>query len=82
MEESNKYVPKLVCLPGAKLSPEVLLHRTLNKLDCIKSVVVIIQWDDESFACDWSTMKISELCMAEKVLSLSVADDIRNKADG
>ena len=81
MEESSKYIPKLISLPGSKVSPEVLLHRTLDKLDRIKSIVMIIQWDDDSYACDWSSLKISELCMAEKILSLDVEDELRSKAD-
>lgn len=63
------YTPPLVHLPGTKLSPEVVLHRTLNKLKRIKNVVVIIQWDDDSMDIDWSEMKASELAMASLLLS-------------
>lgn len=69
----SEYEPKLVSLPGSNVSPEVLLHRTLNKVGRIKAVVIAIQWDDESFDCDWSTLKLSELCMAEKVMSANVS---------
>lgn len=55
---------KLAHLPGTRLSPEVVLHRTLNKLDRIKAVAVVIQWDDDSMACDWSQMPVSALHMA------------------
>lgn len=77
----NEYVPKIVSLPGSDVSPETALHRTLNKLEHIKSVVIIIQWNDGSFACDWSSMKVSELCMAEKVFSVGVEDELRSKTN-
>ena len=70
--------PKLVALPGVKLAPKVLLHRTLEKIGHIKAVTVVIQWDDDTFACDWSTMKVSELCMAEKILSIKVTSEVQN----
>ena len=47
---------KLRHLPGTALSPELVLHRTLEKLERIKSVVVVIQWDDDTFDVDWSAM--------------------------
>jgi hypothetical protein len=68
-------------LPGAKVSPEVVLHRTLNKLSRIKAVVVMIQWDDDTFVCDWSSLKVSTLCMAEKVLGMEVAKVVAGEAD-
>lgn len=71
-----EYVPPLVTLPGAKVSPEVLLHRTLNKVGRIKAVTVVIQWDDDTFDMDWSSMKVSELCMAARVLSLEADKEI------
>ena len=69
---SDEYKSKLVSLPGTKLSPEVLLHQTLNKKHRIKNVTIVIQWDDDTFDCDWSTMKVSELCMASMMLSHNV----------
>ena len=69
---SDEYAPKLVHLPGTELTPEVVLHRTLNKNGRIKAVMVVIQWDDESFDTDWSMMKVSELCMGIRVLERDV----------
>lgn len=60
---------KIIHLPGTTLTPEVLLHRTLQKVSRIKAVALVIQWDDDSFDTDWSSMKSSELCMASLVLS-------------
>lgn len=59
---------KVIHLPGTTLTPEVLLHRTLQKAARIKALVVVIQWDDDSFDTDWSSLKTSELCMASLVL--------------
>ena len=70
------YKPKLVHLPGSRLTPEVVLHRTLNKVDRIKAVAVIILWDDYSYDTDWSNMKLSELVMSGKVLDLDIAHEL------
>lgn len=67
---SETYEPKLVHLPGSKLTPEVVLHRTLNKIDHIKAVLVVIQWNDESFSSDWSQMKTSELVMGAGLMRI------------
>lgn len=74
----SDYVPRLVHLPGTVLSPEVVLHRTLNKLEHIKAVAVVIQWDDDTFDTDWSQMRVSEICMAAMVLD----DDARKIMKG
>lgn len=65
---SEDYDPPLVHLPGTPLTPEVVLHRTLNKKARIKSVAVVIQWDDDSFDTDHSLMSVSTLCMAVRML--------------
>lgn len=72
------YEPKLVHLPGTKLTPEIVIHRTLGKIEHIKSITVVIQWNDDTFDCDWSQMKVSELCMAEKILSMNVSNIVDN----
>lgn len=75
---SEPYEQKVVHLPGTTLTPEVLLHRTLSKASRIKAVTVVIQWDDDSFDADWSSMKTSELVMAALVLD----ENARNTAMG
>ncbi len=74
----TEYDPPLVHLPGTELTPEVVLHRTLNKVSRIKAVTVVIQWDDGSFGIDWSSMKVSELCMGAILLQ----DDATQVAKG
>lgn len=61
---------KLIHLPGTRLTPDVVLQRTLNKVDRIKAVAVVIQWDDETFDCDWSLMQVYELVMGSRILEL------------
>lgn len=73
---SETYDPPLVHLPGTRLTPEVVLHRTMNKVARIKSVVIVVQWDDETFDADWSQMKASELAMAALLLSKQATDII------
>lgn len=54
---SEAYEPKLVHLPGSKLTPEVVLHRTLNKLPRIKAIaIVILPGSSEMFGEDWQTV--------------------------
>ena len=72
------YAPRLVHLPGTALSPEVVLHRTLNKLPHIKAVSIVIQWNDDTYSADWSQQKVSELCLA----SLTFDDEVRDIAMG
>jgi len=74
----SEYNPRLVHLPNTKLMPEVVLHRTLNKLDSIKAVAIVIQWNDDTFDCDWSQMRVSELCMA----SMSFNDEVLKTMKG
>lgn len=66
----------VIHLPGTKLNPDVVLARTAQKLDRIKGVVVIMQWDDDTFAVDWSQMKLSELCMAGRILDNVIDSEI------
>lgn len=75
----SDYIPKVEHLPGTRLDPRVVLHRTLDKIDRIKAVVIVIQWDDDTMDCDWSQMKVSELCLAEKVLARHVSNTMWNQ---
>lgn len=77
----SDYVPRLVHLPGTRLTPEVVLHRTLQKLDRIRAVTVIIQWDDCTFDVDWSQMKVSEAAMAAMLHHDTAINLIRGAGD-
>jgi len=62
--KTMSYDPPLVHLPGTPLTPEVVLHRTLNKIKSIKSVTVIIRWTDDSVDTDHSLQTSQELAAA------------------
>lgn len=64
MDAGEEFTRTIIHLPGTRLTPEVLLHRTLTKCARIKAVAVVIQWDDDTYDFDWSQQKINELCMA------------------
>ena len=68
MKRLKNWFRKLVPLRLTDTSPQVTLERTLDKVQRIKAVAIVIQWDDETYDCDWSTMKASELCLASMVL--------------
>lgn len=72
---------KLRHLPGTRLTPEVVLHRTLNKVDRIKAVAIVIQWDDDSMDTDWSQMPVSALHMAGYSLMHDVHAIMRGDQD-
>ena len=63
---------KLAHMPGTALSPEVLLHQILDKTPKIRSVIIITQWEDGTFETDWSSMKVSDLCMASRIFDYDV----------
>lgn len=61
---------KIRRLPGARTSPDTVLHQTIEKLPRIKAVAMVIVWDDGSFDTDWSVMKATELCTAARLLGI------------
>lgn len=71
---SADYDPPLVHLPGTPLTPEVVLHRTLNKIARIKSVIVIMTWDDDSVGTDHSLQSASDMVFAAKIFERTVND--------
>lgn len=65
----SECAPKIIHMPGTRLSPEVVLHRTLEKIEHIESVAVVIRWKvDDTYDVDWSQQKTSELCMSAMML--------------
>jgi len=73
------YDPPLVHLPGTKLTPDVVLHRTLNKVPRMKGVIVLIQWDDDTWAIDWSLMTTADMAFAAKTLDIELTDVITQR---
>lgn len=56
---------KIAWLSSTKRTPDVVLAQTLEKAMAghVKSVYVRIQWDDDSFTGDWSSMPRHDLAM-------------------
>lgn len=70
------YVPKLTAL--APPSPEVVLHRTLAKLDHIATVALVVKWRaDGTFAEDHSLQRSADLAAAAVVLQAAAAAALR-----
>ena len=72
MDGFNVKTRKIIHLTGTKLSPEVVLARTLEKAKRMKGVFIVVQWDDFTFDMDWSQVSVSELCMAGKIFDRHV----------
>ena len=68
---------KISHLSGTELTPEVLLARNLEKLEWIKSVVLIIHWKDDTSDVEHSRQTMSELTFALKTLDIEVQDLIK-----
>lgn len=68
MPEDDEPEAKIVHLPGTDLTPEVVLHRTLDELHKIKSVVVVIHYKDDSTVIDYSRQPISTVAVSAVLL--------------
>ena len=55
-----------------------MLARSLDKVGRMKSVVVMIHWDDESVDFDWSSMNVSDLVWLERSFGQAVTKEIYN----
>lgn len=75
----EEYTPKLAYLPSAVHSPHIVLSRTLDKVEHIQAVAVVIMWKNGEFATDWSQMKVSELCMSGVALDEAVRRTFRGE---
>jgi hypothetical protein len=65
---------KIVALKPDERSPEVVLHQTLNKVDKLKAVVVVMVTHDDKYIIDTSSMLKSEVCMAAMTLHQNAID--------
>ena len=70
---------KLVPLRHIDTTPRILLERTLDKVDDMESVAVVIKWKaDGSYDSDWSMMKGGDLA----IMALLLAEEVRKKSMG
>jgi len=59
---------RIIHLPGTELTPQVVLHQTLELIANIKAVTIVIQWEDDTFELDWSRQQTNDFCMAAMLL--------------
>jgi hypothetical protein len=67
---------EIIHLSRTTLTPDVVLHRALADLKNTKAVVVLAQDKDGVWSMEYSNMAIGDLCVAEKWMSLEVADAV------
>lgn len=61
---------KVSTLPGVKPDAVTVLARTLDKAQQgeLKSVYISLQWKDDSYSSDWSSMQRFELAMHQSFI--------------
>lgn len=69
---------RVVPISPSGCTPEVVLHRFVDKIEHIASVALIITWNDGSISTDWSTQKTGHLVYSTVMLHRE-AIDIANK---
>lgn len=74
---------KIAFLNNTRRTPLVALAQTLEKAQAgkIKSVYISIQWEDDTFASDWSQMKRAELLMHAFQAQADVHEEMARKED-
>lgn len=73
---------KIASMPTARLTPDVVLGRTLEKREYIEAVVVLIRWNNGETAADWSQMTAESLLWLSKDFDMAVEDMMRgNRPD-
>ena len=70
---------KLVPLQPNEVSPRVFMEEMLENHESVKSLMVVIQYQDDTFSCDWSKMTTAELAMACIVLDAQMRDCILDR---
>jgi uncharacterized glyoxalase superfamily metalloenzyme YdcJ len=73
--------PKITVMPGAALSAQVLLAKTVERLEEIDAVIVISKDRDGVIRVGWSRMSLSELALALRVFERDVDREIGRLAE-
>lgn len=60
--------PKIEQFPGAKLSPEVLLHKMLEQADQIEAIAMVVHWRNDTVTTGCSNMNLGKLIMSALLL--------------
>lgn len=78
---TRKY--KISQLPDQDLSPETFLHQVLERVDTedMESVFMVVVYKDRSFVVGSSTMRLSDQCMAVKIMDQYTRKGIEESRD-
>jgi len=57
-------------------TPAQFVEQMTDRLDDLDGVVQVCLWKDGTISAGWTTMQNSRLCMAEKVLSMTVTSEL------
>jgi len=77
MSQSN-----IVFLPTKQITPDEIIQALDADVEHIKSIVCIVQWQDGSFSTQMSTLSLSDLCMAARILNIDIDRDIEERTEG
>lgn len=69
---------KLVCLRHVDTTPQIVLLRTLDKVDHIQGVAIVIKWKKGTYDADWSMLSGGEFALMALILS----EEARRKSCG
>ena len=64
MKRLKSWYRRLVPLRPIDTTARVVLERTLDKIDSIDDVIVVVRWKDGTVDCDWSNMKKSDFAFS------------------
>ena len=62
-------------LPNIPSTPLYFLHKLLESVDQIESIVAVIKWDNKTYQCCWTSQELSSLAMS----SVCAQDMIRRE---
>lgn len=74
------YEPKIIHLPGTRLSAEAVLHRSADKSDHATAAIVLIRWKDGSWGVDWSNMENRDFTFACALLNMKQGEVLSGEA--
>lgn len=82
MKILKKFFKRLVPMKQNETDPRVFLEEMLENCHNFKSVMVVIQYHDETMDCDWSKMETRELAMACIVLDEQMRRCVLDRGNG
>lgn len=79
MKRLKQFFKKLVPMNQAETGPRVFLEEMLENHASFKSVMVVIQYHDNTMDCDWSKIETPDLAQACVVLQMQMQNCIRDR---